>query len=213
MRIFLIRHGRQSDTRCNVDVDLAEEGKRQADLVGRRMQVWGVDRLVSSNLIRARQTAEIMNAHLRLPHEVEPDLKELDFGEMEGLDDDQIADRFAGFKRRQQRMDLDLRYPGGESASDLLERVVPALRRIADGPGSAVACVTHGVVIRGLVCYATRSPLARWHALAHRLENSSITELVWRPDLDEFTLERLNDHAHLEAHPSLLRAAWGVREN
>ncbi len=213
MRVFLVRHGRQSDTRCNVDVDLADEGKQQAALAGQRMSRWGIRRLVSSDLIRARQTAEIISEHLGVPHYVVPDLRELDFGQMEGLTDAEIAHRFSDFKQRQLPMDLDLRYPGGENVADLLERVVPALLSVVgEGPGP-VAIATHGVVIRAIVSHVARAPLARWRRMASGLENGSITELAWHAGAQEFSLERFNDYAHLEAYPPLLRAAWGVDEN
>ena len=213
MRVFLIRHGRQSDARCNVDVDLAVEGRRQAELAAQRMEQWGMDTLYSSDLIRARQTAEIMNRWLRVPHHIVPKLRELDFGDMEGLTDLEIGERFASFQERQAPMDLDLTYPGGESVSNLVERVVPALRSIVDQASGDIAIATHGVVIRGVVSYVTHAPLARWRLLATSLENGSITELRWHHATEQFSLERLNDHAHLEGHPELMRSAWGVREN
>lgn len=213
MRVFLVRHGRQSDTRCNVDVDLAEEGRQQADLAGRRMSHWGIRRIVSSDLIRARQTAEIINEHLGVPLSIVPELRELDFGHMQGLTDAEIAGRFSDFKVRQRPMDLDLRYPGGENVADVLERVVPALAAVVDeGPGP-VAIATHGVVIRAVVSHVARAPLARWRRMGSGLENGSITEIAWHAEAREFSLERFNDYAHLEAYPALLRAAWGVDEN
>ncbi|MFT3877311.1 MAG: histidine phosphatase family protein [Propioniciclava sp.] len=213
MRVFLIRHGRQSDARCNVDVGLAEEGRQQAALTGHRMSDWGIRRIISSDLIRARQTAEIMNEHLGVPHQIVPELREISFGEMEGLTDAEIAVRFAGFKRRQDALDLDLRYPGGENAADLLQRVVPAVKAIVEAGEGPVAIATHGGVIRTLVSYVTQAPLARWRLVGTSLENGSITELAWKPGAGTFSLERFNDHAHLEAYPALLRAAWGVDEN
>ena len=213
MRVFLIRHGRQSDARCNVDVGLADEGRSQAELVAHRMEGWGIGSLISSDMIRARETAEIMDARFGLGVRIVPELRELDFGDMEGLTDAEIGERFAGFKQHQEPMDLDLRYPGGESISDLLERVVPAIRTIVTSHTEDVAIATHGVVIRALVSYVVRAPLPRWRLMASGLENGSITELAWHPGDQTFSLERLNDHAHLEPHPALLRSAWGVQEN
>ena len=45
------------------------------------------------------------------------------------------------------------------------------------------------------------------------MENSSITELTYDPELDQFRLERFNDYANLEKYPELLRAAWVDAEN
>ncbi|MDU2596988.1 MAG: histidine phosphatase family protein [Dermabacter sp.] len=213
VRILLVRHGRQSDARCNVDVGLSAAGRQQADLAGGRLAGERVNLVVSSDMIRARETAQILNAHVAAPSREIAALRELDFGEMEGLTDDEIDTRFSEFKTLQARGDRDLHYPGGESASDVLERALAALEALADGGFDTVAIATHGVVIRVLAAHALGAPAHRWRAVARSLENGSITELRYDTHTHTLSLERLNDYAHLEANPELLRAAWGVREN
>ncbi len=213
MRIFLIRHGRQSDARCNVDVGLSDEGRRQASLVGERMAAWGVEGLYASDMVRARETAAIVGERLRLPVAVVPELRELDFGDMTGLLDAEIARDFAPFKARQSAMEADVRYPGGETVGEVVARAVPALRAIADDGHDTVAVATHGVVIRGLVAHVLQAPLARWRLTSTTLENGSVTEISYDPGSGRFAVQRVNDFAHLEPHPELLRSAWGVSEN
>ena len=58
MRLILIRHGRQSSPLCNVDVDLAEVGRQQAELLAKRLEGLAPDRIYTSALTRAKQTAE-----------------------------------------------------------------------------------------------------------------------------------------------------------
>lgn len=213
-RLLLLRHGRQSDTRCNVDVGLSREGERQADLAGERMRSWDISSLWASDMLRARETAARVNNHLGLPRvDVEPALREINFGRLEGLYDTEIAEQFADFQARQGRAHHDLHYPGGENAASLLERVLGALERIARASPGPVLIVTHGVVIRTLVQYSAGAPLHRWRTTARRLENGSITELGYETGTGEFSLQRVNDHAHLEPYPELLREAWGVQEN
>jgi probable phosphoglycerate mutase len=53
-----------------VDVELSEEGRLQAELLRDRMKNYPIDALYSSNLIRAVQTAQIINEELKLPHEI-----------------------------------------------------------------------------------------------------------------------------------------------
>ena len=60
MRIYLIRHGRQNSTLCNVNVPLAEAGIEQAHLAGKRLAAYGIDEIYASDLIRARETAQII---------------------------------------------------------------------------------------------------------------------------------------------------------
>lgn len=215
MQIFLIRHGRQSDTRCNVDVGLSPAGERQADLVGARIAPWVIDELYASDMIRARETAEIINSHVnRARIHVVPALRELHFGDMEGLLDEEIQERFGDFARAQARMDRDLAYPGArENVAAVLERTLGALDEIAETGAQRIAMVTHGVVIRALAVHAMGGQVPRWRETAARLENGSITELERDDRTGGYSLQRLNDHAHLEPHPELLRSAWGVREN
>ena len=58
IKLFLIRHGRQSSSDCNVNVSLAPEGLKQAELLGKRLKEYKIDRVYSSDLIRAVETAE-----------------------------------------------------------------------------------------------------------------------------------------------------------
>lgn len=213
MKIYLIRHGRQSDKRCNVDVSLAPEGIRQAVLTGERMKDWGIEKVYSSDMLRAKETAEQANRSWHVPHEIIPEFRELCFGDMEGLTDEEIEVKFADFKKQQEQMAADIPYPGGESAADLVRRAMPKLREVAGCHSGSIAIATHGVWIRAVLCFILGIDMVKWRTLGTTLENGSITELCYHPEKQQFTLERFNDFAHLEPYPSLLRAAWGVKEN
>lgn len=213
MNIYLIRHGRQCDTRCNVDVPLSVEGEHQAELLGERMQTWGIEKLYSSDMIRARQTAEIVNKYLQIPHQIVPAFRELNFGDMEGMDDDEIQIKFAGFKVEQDKLGQDMRYPGGESAGDLVQRAMPALIEAAKGSERKIAIVCHGVWIRAVLCHILGIDMAKWRILGVSFENASISQINYYAQKQSFTLEVFNDFAHLEPYPELLRSAWGVNEN
>ena len=64
--VFLIRHGRQSSKLCNVDVSLDEAGRRQARLLADRLSGFGIEKLYSSGLKRAVETAAIISEKLGL---------------------------------------------------------------------------------------------------------------------------------------------------
>lgn len=83
-RIYLIRHGRQNSSLCNVDVPLAEEGKKQAELLGPRLAGYGIQKIYHSTLIRARETAQILNEFLQIPIQELPFIQEVDFGGFTG---------------------------------------------------------------------------------------------------------------------------------
>lgn len=213
MKIYLIRHGRQCSRLCNVDVDLCEEGYRQAELVGKRLAGLGIEKLYSSDYLRAVKTAETANRFLNLEHVIRPEFREISFGDMEGLSDEVIAERYAGFKLRQARMEEDLPYPGGECAGDVINRVMPVMLEIAKSGLDRVAVVTHGGVIRSVTAGILEMNLAKVRLIGGSLENCSITELEFNEEKQCFTLERFNDYAHLEKEPELLRCAWAGAEN
>lgn len=213
MKLYLIRHGRQCSKLCNVNVDLCEAGRRQAELMGQRLLSWKPDVVYSSDLLRAVQTAEEANRFWQVEHIVKTELREISFGEMEGLSDEVIASRFHDFKKEQQKMELDLAYPGGECAADVIARAMPVLMEIAESGYDRVAVVTHGGVIRSMVAQLLELNLAKVRLFGNNLENCSITELVYHPSNRRFTLERFNDYSHLEMIPELLRSSWVDAEN
>ena len=213
MKIYLIRHGRQCSKLCNVNVDLCEEGFRQAALLGQRLAKANIDKVYSSDYLRAVQTAQAANLYWNAEHEIDPQLREISFGEMEGLSDEVIAERFAEFKAEQIKLEKDLAYPGGECAADVVKRALPVLLEITENGGRNVAVVTHGGVIRSLAAYLIGMDLAKVRLIGNSLENCSITELQYDCRQKRFTLERFNDYAHLEGHPELLRSSWVDAEN
>lgn len=213
MKLYLIRHGRQSSRLCNVDVDLSEEGFRQASLVGERLFPAKIDAVYSSDLIRALQTAQSANLYWNVEHFVRPGLREISFGDMEGMSDDDIAVKYADFKREQKKMERDLAYPGGECAADVIARALPVFEEIYASGYQNVAVVTHGGVIRTMIAHCLGIDLAKWRLLSVDLENCSISELNLHEDTGRVYVERLNDYAHLERFPELLRKSWVDKEN
>lgn len=213
MNLYLIRHGRQDSKLCNVDTDLCREGFEQAQLLGQRLIHEGIQIIFSSNLKRAVQTAQAVNVHWQIPHYMYPELREISFGEMEGLSDQEIALRFGDFKLEQGKMEYDIPYPGGESAGDVVQRVIPVFRQIQEAGYKKAAIFTHGGVIRSMTAHYLGMDMAKWRLLGSSIENCSITELRFHQSMNRYTLERFNDFAHLEPYPHLLRSAWAETEN
>lgn len=213
MKLYLIRHGRQCSRLCNVNVDLSEEGYRQAAILGERLKHAGIDAVYSSDLLRAVQTAETANQYWKAPHVVREGLREISFGEMEGMCDEDIAVKFAAFKKEQETMAADLPYPGGECAGDVIRRAMPVFREMAESGYERIAVVTHGGVIRSMIAAFLDMEPAKYRLLGNSLENCSITEVVYHPENGRFTVERFNDYSHLEPYPELLRSSWVEAEN
>ena len=90
MVIYLIRHARQNSTDCNVNVPLSAEGRKQAELLGKRMNKYKIDALYSSDLIRAVETAKIAFKDRKELSDniiIRPGIAEIDFGSLTGVHD------------------------------------------------------------------------------------------------------------------------------
>lgn len=207
--IFLIRHGRQCSKSCNVDVELDEIGRRQAELAGERLRAYGLQRLYASELLRARETAEIIGRILKQEVFVLPDIQEIDFGELTGKTNEEIQKQYKDFWQERSRHREDLCYPGGgECGRDVVKRVMPQLRKLCLQTEERIAIVTHGGVIRSVCAEILGADQKNKLKFAIDLENTSLTHLIYDERRNFFFLERFNDFAHLERYPELLRNNW-----
>lgn len=207
--IYLIRHGRQCSKLCNVDVELDEVGRHQAELAGRRLQSYGLEKLYCSELLRAKETAQIIGRFVHLDYEVVPDIQEIDFGGFTGRTDEEIRDRYGEFRNERSLHREDIPYPdGGECGADVAARVMPQLFELCDRPEERIAVVTHGGVIRSVCAEILQTGQNNKLKFAIDMENTSLTHLIYDEERKFFFLERFNDFAHLENNPELLRKNW-----
>jgi broad specificity phosphatase PhoE len=164
-RIVLVRHGEtvgESRIRYfgSTDIALSDEGRVQANSARLAIPGVGYDRIVSSPLLRAWQTAVIV-ARGR-PIQLEHDFREVDFGLWEGLTAEEIAERDPLPFAEWQRGSLDFIYPGGEARSDFRARVERGLRRLtARGDTESAIVVAHKGVVRTLAELLTGETVAR----------------------------------------------------
>lgn len=124
MDIYLLRHGlstaNESRLVCGAaDYPLSEIGKIQAQNVCAHLMSMQFTKIYSSPLSRALQTIE----HLRtsIPVDIEPELIELDTGEVSDISVDELWAREPRY--RYQGLNPFLRYPGGECLDDMLSRI------------------------------------------------------------------------------------------
>lgn len=209
-KIFLIRHGKQCSDLCNVDVGLHEDGRRQAALVAERLKGYGIEKLYTSGLKRAVETAEIIGEKIGMDAERIEEFREIDFGVLTGKENAEIRSEFGQFQRERAQQTSDLRYPGGENGDDVVARVMPQFERICGEKENRVAIVTHGGVIRALCAHLLETDMKNKLKFAIDLENTSITEIRYDEQNGLIYLERFNDFAHLEKEPGLLRSRWNT---
>ncbi len=208
VNLYLIRHGRQDSKLWNNDVGLSEEGRMQCELLRERMKNYHVDALYSSDLIRAVETAQILNETFQLPHHIRKEICEISFGQFEGNTEEYIEAHFHEFKEEQLKLLEDIPYPDGENGTSVYERAMPVIQEIAQSGHKNIAVVTHGGTIRVLLAALFGKNQAKRFLFGLYLENASITHLIYCETYDRFYLERFNDSAHLEDYPKLQRTKW-----
>lgn len=155
--ILLIRHGEtawnaERRLQGHLDIALNEEGERQARALGRALAGERIDRVISSDLLRARRTAQVLAHHHGIGVGLDPALRERCYGGFEGLLYSEIAQRFPAEFAAWQGRDVDgVLPPGanrGETFRAFYDRVNGAiLRWAAAHPGQVLALVAHGGVL------------------------------------------------------------------
>jgi broad specificity phosphatase PhoE len=207
MRLLLIRHAETAHNRENrvqgrADNPLSEVGARQAEALADHLRREPLRAVISSPLIRARATAAAVAAAHGLSVVEDPDLVEMNVGEMEGLGTAAMRDRFPDFlKEWVTERGPSLQMPGGESLRQVQERawnVVERLREAYAEDSDVVALVSHNFVLGSLITRALDMPLHEFRRF--RLSVCGVTTLRFRRD--RTVLVQLNDTCHL-AHAGL----------
>ena len=197
--LILVRHGRTSANAAGllqgrVDNELDEVGARQADQIAAALSRTGErpDRIISSPLQRARQTAQATAARTGLEISIDARWAELDYGDWDGLPISEI--RISEWQSWQ--ADSGFAPPGGESLTQLNERVGAACDElVAAAAGSNVVVFTHVSPIKSAIRWALRtSDEISWHL---HVSQAQITRIDFRGPMPRLTSH--NETAHLEA--------------
>ncbi len=217
LTLILTRHGLtpRSDPEQHlgqtIDAPLSEEGRLQAAALAIRLAPVQFHRSITSPLLRARQTADIIREASRAdrppPIEVDERAAEMDYGRWEGLTDDQIQTQDGGRRSRWERNPAELSCPDGVSGNDVAARarsfLADLLERAAAGraddvkPAQVVLVVGHSTFNRVLIAVALDIPIADYR---ERIVQSQVnlTALRWADQSlpHRATLLLMNDVAH-----------------
>jgi alpha-ribazole phosphatase len=203
-RLFLVRHG---ETDWNLgrryqgqsDVPLNDRGLRQAEATARHLAEKEISLIVSSDLRRARQTAEAIALRCKLPVQEDQRLREMSFGAWEGMTHDEIQARWPGEREAWFADPVRIAPPGGETLAQVSDRVRSALDEIVKrSAGGTAVLVAHGGVLRTLICLAVGlDPQVQWR---FRIHEASISEVQVYDGTG--ALVTLNHTHHLETDRS-----------
>jgi broad specificity phosphatase PhoE len=169
--VLMARHGQTNDNLPPLrfqgfrDTPLNDTGRAQAHELAERIaaEPEPLRALWSSDLSRARETAEIVGARIGLTPRLDPRLREANRGEWEGrlfIDvEREDPDRYADWMRA----GAGFRFPGGESLQDQQDRVIAALEDIELAGELPAVAVSHGGSIRVMLCSRDPRGLAAFH--------------------------------------------------
>ena len=199
-RVLLIRHGATTSTADDrfagsSNVELSDAGREEAARLSRRLESIRIDACFCSDMHRAFDTARIVVA----PHKLSPvalkELREIDHGHWEGMVHREVEKKYAQEYAAWSADPLSIAPPGGETATSVLARALPAMRKIVtDHQGQTILIASHKATNRLLIAYYLGMDLRRYRdrlgqdvACLNILDFSSPTEAK---------LMTLNDTAH-----------------
>lgn len=209
--LIFLRHGetewnRELRFQGQVDVPLNATGREQARRAGQALaqQAGRINAVVSSDLPRALQTAEIAASFMRLPIQAERALREQAFGLADGMCVAELQGNFPEVWNQWLRFDANYALPGqSESAVMFSGRVLSGLTELVrQYPEQCVLVVTHGGVLDMVYRAASGQPLSGPRVCS--IPNAAINRVSARVERDAIRLSMLEwaNDAHLAGMPA-----------
>ncbi len=180
MILYLMRHGQ---TDWNVegrvqgwnDTPLNTLGIEQARKAGVLLANEDIETVYSSDLKRAKKTAEIVSASLDLPFHYTKRLREMNFGKAGGVKKTDLLAKFpyiySAFNDLNNQERYDISYPEGETIGDVQQRFMKFITKLLDDRRQRVLIVTHGMLVRIFAESCLKKTL--------RLENGSVLRVTF----------------------------------
>ncbi len=200
--MLLVRHGATTASAeekfaGSTDVDLSDEGLKQARRLGARLAKAHIDAAYASPMQRAVLTAETILQSRPIELVKVTELREIDHGHWEGVRHEQVEEQFAREYAAWSADPFNTIIPGGESGRAVLERALPAIKRIAaDHAGQTVLVVSHKATNRLIVAALMGMDPSRYR---DRLEQDLACLNVLEFSLpDNVRLALFNDTSHYE---------------
>lgn len=197
MQLYLFRHEdcaapsiRHYDSeKRTMNPPLTALGIEQARKLSQRCRDLKFDVILTSDLCRAQQTAEILNESCQSTVIPNKAFREIDMGDIHTKSWEAFPDIYARWKLHED----DIPYPNGENGNAVWQRckreIVPLIGRY-----QRVAIVCHGGTIRSIICGLLNIPQQKRFCLGLPLENCSITIFQYNDEDEKFYLHVFNAH-------------------
>ena len=199
MRLILVRHGQ---TEWNAggryqgqsNVALSDTGRKQARFLAERFPVRQLDAIYTSDLDRAKETAECVGKRLGLTVCQEIAFRELSFGDWEGLTYQEISSRWPEEAEKLFTAPDELVIPHGETFQDLQKRALDKIYSLYEKHiDQTVAVFAHGAINKTILAGLMHIPLHYLWSL--RQDNTAVN--ILRLDDGYVTVELINSTSHL----------------
>lgn len=181
LKLILVRHAITEDNKgCklsgHIDSILSEEGKKQIKDLNKFLQLEKIDKIYTTTSSRTKYTVEEIAQERNIEIIEKDTLKEISFGDFEGLDFNEIKDRYPDEFQKMIDEGYNYRYPNGESLVDSYNRVVKEIKEIVNNNDNKnILICSHGGTIRNILTYLiSNSYNYHWN---FRIDNCSVTTL------------------------------------
>ena len=198
--LYLIRHGETEWNKLgkfqgSKNIPLSEDGVSQAKDLAERLN-GNFDYIYTSPLIRAKKTAEIISEKSKIVPIIFPDMREINYGDWEGLTLKEIKTSFSHEFKLWKTDKIEAPICGGDgSLKNASVRAKNSVLKIVQAhPGKKIVIVAHGGIIKAAIIGLFNFDMTMYHKIY--IGNTSITKLIFNDKLEPI-IEVLNDTSHL----------------
>ena len=200
--VFIIRHGETDNNKFHllqgrgIDASINSKGQAQAQAVAEALEKFPITKVVTSSLIRTKETAQPL-VDLKEPVvESYSDLDEMGFGKWEGTNFYDNKEEILALQQRWNEGEVNAEVPGGESPQQVYDRAAKKVVEVLENSDDEyIAFYVHGRLIRILLAGLLGIGLKNMQQIKH--ENGSINHLTWTKG--GFEVVALNQVEHLES--------------
>ncbi|MBV6627805.1 MAG: alpha-ribazole phosphatase [Rivularia sp. (in: Bacteria)] len=206
IRLLLVRHGetdwnQESRYQGQVDISLNENGKLQSEKIAKFLENISIDKVFSSSLLRAKETAEIiLQQHQNVDLDLNDEFKEIIHGAWEGKSATEINQEFPGELQRWYENPEQFQMPMGENFQQVWQRTVEVYESIIKAALAeklnTILIVAHGGTNQILLCHILG--LSAKHFWNFRQSNCCLNVIDYPKGLDSFpVLQGINLTSYL----------------
>ena len=178
VKLILVRHALTVDNQKSrlsghIDSSISEEGKEQIDKITNYLKDFDIDKIYTTTSSRTKDTVKKLSELKIIEKE---SLKEISFGDFEGLTFDEIKDKYPKEFQDMIEKGYEYKYPNGESLIDSYNRVCIELDNIiSNNDDRTILICSHGGTIRNIITYLiSNSYKYHWN---FKIDNGSVTIL------------------------------------